>query len=145
MAAKKKTYGGLAILTAAAASLCCITPVLAFFAGLGGMASAFSWLEPFRPYLLGLTIAVLAFAWYQMLKPKKDIDCDCEEDQPDGKTGKKSFIQTKTFLGIVTVFAALMLDVHRLRGACHTCSKRAGGYSIRSIQLRKRSCFGEIR
>jgi copper ion binding protein len=44
-----------------------------------------------------------------MLKPKKDIDCDCEEDQPDGKTGKKSFIQTKTFLGIVTVFAALML------------------------------------
>lgn len=102
MTTKKKSYGGLAFLTAIAASLCCITPVLAFVAGIGGMASAFSWLEPFRPYLIGLTVLVLGIAWYQKLKPSKDIDCDCEE-------GKTPFIQTKTFLGIVTVFAALML------------------------------------
>ena len=102
MTTKKKSYGGLAILTAIAASLCCITPVLAFVAGLGGMASAFSWLEPFRPYLIGLTVAVLSFAWYQKLKPGKDNDCDCEDE-------KTSFLQTKTFLGIVTVFAGLML------------------------------------
>ncbi|TFG71849.1 MAG: mercuric transport protein MerTP [Flavobacteriales bacterium] len=99
---KKKSYGGLAILTAIAASLCCITPVLAFIAGLGGMASTFSRLEPFRPYLIGMTVLVLAFAWYQKLKPIKDIDCDCEDE-------KTPPIQTKTFLGIVTVFAGLML------------------------------------
>lgn len=91
------------ILTAAAASLCCITPVLAIISGTSGIASAFSWMEPYRPYLLGLTVAVLAFAWYQQLKPKKtNIDCECEENKP-------SFWQGRTFLAIVTVFAVLLM------------------------------------
>lgn len=94
---------GTGVLTAIAASLCCITPVLALVAGTSGIASTFSWLEPLRPYLIGLTVLVLGFAWYQKLKPKQEIDCDCEEDE------KKPFMQTKVFLGIVTVFAALML------------------------------------
>ncbi len=101
MTTKTKSYGGLAILTAIAASLCCIAPLLAFVAGLGGMASTFSWLEPFRPFLIGFTIAILAFAWYQKVKPNKEIDCECDTD-------KTPFLQTKTFLGIVTVFAGLM-------------------------------------
>lgn len=92
------------MLAAIAASLCCITPVLALLAGTSGLASTFSWMEPARPYLIGLTVAVLGFAWYQKLKPQKAaIDCDCEED------GKTPFMQTKAFLGIVTVFAGLML------------------------------------
>ena len=65
---------GTGLLTAIAASLCCITPVLALIAGTSGLASTFSWLEPFRPYFIGLTILVLAFAWYQKLKPQKKID-----------------------------------------------------------------------
>lgn len=104
---KKTTtkLAGASILSAVAASLCCITPVLALISGASGVASTFSWLEPFRPYLLGITILVLAFAWYQKLKPrtKEEIQCDCEEDN------KKPFMQTKTFLGIVTVFAFLMM------------------------------------
>ena len=60
---------GAGLLTAIAASLCCITPVLALVAGTSGLASTFSWLEPFRPYFIGLTILVLGFAWYQKLKP----------------------------------------------------------------------------
>ena len=92
------------IVTAILASLCCITPVLALIAGISGAASTFSWIEPFRPYLAALTIGVLAFAWYQKLKPaKEEIECDCEED------GKTSFWQSKKFLAIVTVFALLML------------------------------------
>jgi copper chaperone CopZ len=92
------------IIAAIAASLCCITPVLALIAVVGGIASAFSWLEPARPYLIGLTVVVLGAAWYSKLKPKKsDADCECEEDK------KTSFLQTKTFLGFVTIFAALML------------------------------------
>ncbi|GAC1599073.1 MAG: hypothetical protein NVS3B8_11630 [Chitinophagaceae bacterium] len=91
------------LLTATAASLCCITPVLALISGTSGIASTFSWMEPYRPYLISLTIAVLGFAWYQKLKPKKaDIDCACEED-------KLSFWQTKTFLSIVTVLAFLLM------------------------------------
>ena len=91
------------ILTAITASLCCITPVLALIAGTSGVASTFSWIEPFRPYLIGLTILVLVFAWYQKLKPEKEIDCECETDE------KPKFIQSKTFLGIITVFAIIML------------------------------------
>jgi mercuric ion transport protein len=94
---------GAGLLTAIAASLCCITPVLALVAGTSGLASTFSWLEPARPYFIGLTILVLGFAWYQKLKPKKQIDCNCETDE------KPKFTQSKMFLGIVTVFAGLML------------------------------------
>lgn len=91
------------LLTATAASLCCITPVLAFLGGATGLAASFSWIEPYRPYFIGLTILVFALAWYQKLKPKKQIDCDCD-------AGKKpSFQQSKTFLGIVTLFAGLLL------------------------------------
>lgn len=94
---------GAGLLTAFAASLCCITPVLALFSGATGIASTFSWMEPYRPYLIGLTIAVLIFAWYQKLKPKKaEIDCACEEEKP-------SFWQSKRFLGIVTVLAFLLM------------------------------------
>ncbi len=96
---------GAGVLSAVAASLCCITPVLALISGASGVASTFSWMEPARPYLIGITVFVLAFAWYQKLKPRtaEEIQCDCEEDE------EKPFMQTKTFLGIVTIFATLML------------------------------------
>jgi mercuric ion transport protein len=95
---------GAGLLTAITASLCCITPVLALIAGTSGIASTFSWIEPFRPYLIVMTILVLAFAWYQKLKPQKEIDCECETNV------KPKFIQSKKFLGIVTVFAIVMLN-----------------------------------
>jgi copper chaperone CopZ len=98
------TFTGAGVLTAIAASLCCITPVIALLAGSSSIAANFSWIEPARPYLIGLSISVLAFAWYLKLKPIKtnDMDCNCET------TKKSSFLQSKTFLGIITVFAALM-------------------------------------
>jgi copper chaperone CopZ len=99
---KDKKLIGAGLLTAIASSLCCVTPVLALISGTSGIASTFSWLEPLRPYLIGFTILVLGFAWYQKLKPKKEIDCDCETDD------KPSFIQSKLFLGIVTIFAIVM-------------------------------------
>ena len=102
MKSDKKLIGA-GLLTAIAASLCCITPVLALVAGTSGLASTFSWLEPARPYFIGLTILVLGFAWYQKLKPKKQIDCNCETEE------KPKFIQSKMFLGIVTAFAIVML------------------------------------
>jgi copper chaperone CopZ len=94
---------GTGLLTAITASLCCITPVLALIAGTSVIASTFSWIEPFRPYLIGLTILVLGFSWYQKLKPQKEIDCECETDE------KPKFIQSRKFLGIVTVFVIVIL------------------------------------
>lgn len=96
---------GAGLLAAITASLCCITPVLAVLSGVSGVAATFSWMEPFRPFLIVLTVGVLGFAWYQKLKPRtpEEIDCACEEDE------KPSFWQSRKFLGIVTVFAAVML------------------------------------
>ena len=99
----KKKIIGISVLTAITASLCCVTPVLALIAGASGIASTFSWLEPFRPYLIVITILVLCFAWYQKLKPQKEIDCECDKEE------KPKFIQSKVFLGIVTAFAIIML------------------------------------
>ena len=99
------TFTGAGILSAIAASLCCITPVIALLAGSSSIAANFSWIEPARPYLMGLSIAVLAFAWYLKLKPAatKDIDCHCDT------TKKALFLQSKSFLAIVTGFALLMM------------------------------------
>lgn len=94
---------GAGLFTAFAASLCCITPLLALVAGSSGIASAFSWLEPFRPYLIFLTILIIGFAWYQKLTPQKTNECDCDIST------KPKFIQTKLFLGLVTIFTALMI------------------------------------
>lgn len=102
---EEKTSGkliGAGVFAAIAASLCCITPVLALIAGSSGIASTFSWIEPARPYLIGVTVLVLGFAWYQKLKPKKEEDCCAADEKP-------KFIQSKLFLGIVTIFAALMI------------------------------------
>ncbi|MCW3113417.1 MAG: merTP [Segetibacter sp.] len=97
----KSLIAGIA--TATAASLCCITPVLALLGGVSGLASSATWIEPVRPYLVALTILVFAFAWYQKLKPKKEVECGCENEE------KASFFQTKTFLGLVTFLAVLMV------------------------------------
>lgn len=99
------TFTTAGVLSAIAASLCCITPVVALLAGSSSIAATFSWIEPARPYLIGLSIAVLVFAWYIKLKPAKiaDMDCNCET------TKKASFLHSKTFLGIVTVFAILVM------------------------------------
>ncbi len=102
MSSEKKLIG-TTIITAIAASLCCITPVLALIAGTSGIASTFSWIEPFRPYLIAITIVLLGIVWYQKLKPKKEeIDCECEDDNP-------KFINSKKFLFLITLFTGLML------------------------------------
>ena len=88
---------GTGLVTAIASSLCCIAPVLALISGGSGIASSFTWLESFRPYLIIFSILVLAFAWYQKLKPKQVQTCEtncCEKE-------KTSFFQSKKFLGII--------------------------------------------
>lgn len=106
-----QSWLGAGVITAIGASLCCITPVLALISGASGIASSFSWMEPFRPYLIAITLGVLGFAWYQKLKPKtaEEIACACEDDE------KPSFFQSKTFLSIITVFCDLNACLPLLR------------------------------
>lgn len=99
-AVQKGWIGGL--IAAIAASLCCIAPLLAVLGGLTGAATYFNWITPYRPYLIGITVLIFAFAWYQQLAvtPKKEKDC-CTP-------ASRSFWQSKKFLLIVTVFAAVL-------------------------------------
>ncbi len=95
-----KIFGNSAIVTAVLASLCCVTPVLAIVAGLSGAASAFSFMEPFRPYFIGLTIILLGYAFLEAYKPKtKQIECDCETEE----NKKKNFLNSKGFLWTVAI------------------------------------------
>lgn len=97
------TFTGAGVLSAIAASLCCITPVVALLAGSSSIAATFSWIEPARPYLIGLSVAALAFAWYLKLKRQNSDNCGCAADE------KPMFTQSKTFLLLVTIFAAVMI------------------------------------
>lgn len=95
---------GAGTLSALTASLCCITPLLALFSGVTGAASTFSWLEPARPYLIGATVLILGFAWYQKFKKSPyDPNCACDGEE------KETFIQSKLFLGLITLLALTLL------------------------------------
>ncbi|CAL66102.1 mercuric transport protein MerTP [Christiangramia forsetii] len=117
---KSNSPAYLSLITAITASLCCITPLLAILAGSSGLATMFSWLDPFRPYLIGLTIGILVFAWYLKLRPKtqKEIECACDEEE------KTSFWQSKNFLFIITIFTALMLAFPYYSDIFYTTTKK---------------------
>jgi len=97
-----KTAAYTGIFAAIAASSCCIPPVIALIAGVGGSASALSWMEPFRPYLIGLAIVAIGYAWYNYFKHKPLDDCACEIDKP-------KWFQTKGFLVGITLFSAVSI------------------------------------
>ncbi len=96
---------GTGLLTAIAASLCCITPVLTLIAGTSGLASTFYWLEPFRRIFYWFSNFS---AWFCLVSKvrnhKRKFDCKCET------TEKPNFMQTKSFLGIITIMTALLLS-----------------------------------
>lgn len=104
----KKFLRNSAVVTAVLASLCCITPVLAVLGGLSGIASAFSFLEPLRPYFIAFTIIILGYAFFNAYKPKKkdEIECACGDDKVDTK---KRFINSKSFLWIIAVIAVILI------------------------------------
>lgn len=97
-----KTQLLLTIVTALSSSLCCITPVLAIAAGTSSLATSFHWLEPLRPYFISGSVIVLGFAWFQSFNEKKEDNCNCEPI-------RKSFLQTKSFLSIVTVLSLVLI------------------------------------
>jgi mercuric ion transport protein len=92
----------LTILTSTSASLCCVVPLFGLVGGTSSLASSVSFLEPFRPLFVGSTFLLLGYAWYANLKPAKKDDCGC---QPE----KKSILQSKAFLTVVTIVSLLLV------------------------------------
>ncbi len=92
------------IIAAIAASSCCIPPLIALVAGVGGASSSLAWVEPFRPYLIGFAIIAITYSWYTHLKTKPKDDCGCEVEKP-------KFYQTRSFLMGMTIFALLSITL----------------------------------
>ncbi|MFN8350077.1 MAG: mercuric transport protein MerTP [Flavobacteriales bacterium] len=90
-----------ALLAAFASSLCCIAPLLAAVAGIGGLTGSFTWLEPWRPWLMGASVVLLGWAWWLQLKPKP-VAADCCPPE------RKKWYQGQGFLASVTVLAVLL-------------------------------------
>jgi mercuric ion transport protein len=73
-----------AIVSAFLASVCCVGPLVFALLGVGG-AGLLLKLEPYRPYLIALTVAVLAAGFYVTYRRPKvpaaatgGLDCACE-------------------------------------------------------------------
>jgi len=98
---KNSAFTGL--FAAIAASSCCIPPVIALIAGVGGSASVLSWMDPFRPYLIGFAVIAIGYAWYNYFKLKNADDCNCDT------TEKPKWYQTKGFLIGITLFATVSI------------------------------------
>ena len=59
-----------AVITAAAASLCCIGPVMAVIMGVGAIGAMAIRFEPFRPVFLAITFVLLGLAFYGTYRPE---------------------------------------------------------------------------
>ena len=90
------------LLAAVAASSCCIPPVIAALAGVGGIAGSLSWMEPLRPYLIVLAVVAIGYAWYKYYQGQK-MDACCAID------AKPKWYQSRGFLVGVSIFAAVSI------------------------------------
>ena len=91
------------IIAALAASSCCIPPIVAAIAGIGGAAGSLSWMEAYRPYLMVLAVVSIGYAWYNHLQVKEGEDeCGCSTEKP-------KWYQTKGFLIGMTLFAGISM------------------------------------
>ncbi|PCI94857.1 MAG: heavy metal transporter [Flavobacteriales bacterium] len=121
-----------AVIAAIGASSCCIPPVIALIAGVGGASSAFSWVEPFRPYLIVLAAVALVYAWRNHFKLKPTDDCGCDVEKP-------KFFQTKGFLIGMTFFAAISIAFPYYSGVFLDNKKEVknlGGTDLKKVEFK---------
>ena len=71
----------VSVVTAVAASVCCIGPVVAVTVGAGALTAFSVRFEPFRPVFLTLTVALLGFAFYRAYRPSPAV-CSADSTCP---------------------------------------------------------------
>ncbi len=94
-----------AVISAVAASACCIGPLLLVMLGIGGAwAGSLTVMEPFRPYFLGAAAVFLFFAWkkvyarqlpaYPALSAPRRVPKRAQADRGEARRGGNSFAVT---------------------------------------------------
>jgi len=108
---ERRTIAGV-IIAALTASVCCVGPLLLLGLGIGGAwVGNLTALEPFRPYLMTVTLAVLAYAFYKIYKPKPEV---CEPGSYCANP--KSDRINKITLWVSTVFVIGLLATPYIAG-----------------------------
>ena len=91
------------MLAAVGASLCCVLPVVVVFAGLGS-AAAGAMFEPYRPFLVVLTLGLLGFGFYRAYRPQT-TECKPGESCAVPENRRRQ----RVMLWVVAVLALLLL------------------------------------
>ncbi|MCA1652495.1 MAG: mercuric transport protein [Acidobacteria bacterium] len=85
------------------ASACCIGPVFFSLLGAGALGAASVKLEPYRPWFIGLTVLLVAGAFYGAYRPNQAEACR------DGVCTPQSRRAAKVLAWIVAAVAAMLI------------------------------------
>ena len=91
------------VVTAVAASVCCIGPVVAVTVGATTLTAIAMRFEPYRPVFLTLTVALLGFAFYGVYRPRRGA---CAADETCAPTASR---RSKWLVWFVAVAVLLLV------------------------------------
>lgn len=104
---ERRTIFGV-IIAAIAASVCCVGPLVLLTLGIGGAwVGNLTAIEPFRPYLMGLTFIILGYAFYKIYRKPKAEECAPGSYCANPKSDRIN----KITLWTSTVFVILLLSI----------------------------------
>ncbi len=120
---ERRTIVGV-IIAAIAASVCCVGPLVLLALGIGGAwVGNLTAIEPFRPYLMGLTLIILGYAFYRIYRKPKAEEC-----VPGSYCANpKSDLINKIVLWISTVFVLLLLSIPYITPLLYTDQSNVSG------------------
>ena len=127
---KEKLALGGSVLSAIAASLCCVGPLVAIIAGASGFAAAGLFAQ-WRPLFLVITALMLAMAWYLTYRHPKADHCSTERC-PHNPVAKWN----KVILWLATAFVIAIAAFPTYSGVAARLLVPAGGSDRGSSQIK---------
>lgn len=99
---------GLALVGAGLASACCIVPLLLVMLGISGAwIGNLTALEPYKPYVGAVTLALIGFGFWHVHRREKPV---CVEGSYCARPQSHRTTRIALWAGLVLVLAALTLD-----------------------------------
>ena len=129
-----ESAGVLSVITAIAASACCIGPAILLALGVGGLGFA-SFLDPYRPYFLGLTAVLLGSAFYFAYRPVRAEACAA-----DGHCAPASRKRMRTTVWIASAVALLAGFYPYIEGARAQAPLEEQGIRAVSLDIKGMTC-----
>jgi mercuric ion transport protein len=96
----------MGVASAMAASACCIGPVAFSLIGAGTLGASAVKLEPYRPWLIGITVVLTGVALYSAYRrPSASSDCDAANCTLRSRRGARLLAWTAAILaGVLIAF-----------------------------------------